>query len=144
MIKYIHQLFVKLFTNFNKKPKIVIVDQSEDFNTSHENGSISFILDKHNNVDIYCILPEISKPSDDELLDVSEKYAKLLLSLNKGIFKSEINKILKQRKNKSNNATEQLLIDNIFIFYKLLEQELFKMKSSNEPIIRPTQVFKIN
>ena len=144
MIKYILQLFKKLWPNYNGSTIIIPTNTTDQLTTEHNHGSLSFILDDKDNVDIYCILPDIDGCSEENILETAEKYSKLLLSVNKGLFKTDINKILKKRKAKSNDPIEQLLIENISIFYRLLEEELGKIKHNNDPIIRPTQVFKIS
>lgn len=145
MIKYLLRLLGSFWPNYNSS-NIIVADKasSNELDPIYNYGSLSFILDEQDNVDIYCLLPDLSNLSDEDILDVAEKYAKLLLSVNKGLFKSEIYKILKNRKNKSTNPLEQLLIENISIFYRLLEEEFKNIKANQDPIIRPTQVFKIS
>jgi hypothetical protein len=142
MKKYILQLFDKLWPSY-KKSKLIMPNKVDDQQFLHNHSSLSFILDDQDNVDIYCMLPDLNDVTDDTILIIAEKYAKLLLSVNKGLFKSDINKILKKRRTKSPNMVEQLLIDNITIFYRLLEDELNTLKANHEPVIRPSQVFKI-
>jgi hypothetical protein len=103
---------------------------------------ISFKLTKNFDVDILGFIPETDKLSPDEISDIAEKYAQLLLSINKGFLKSKVLSILDDKANRSSEPNEQLFLNNVVVYYDLLKEEISKLQNSNTPLIRPISVFR--
>jgi hypothetical protein len=103
---------------------------------------ISFKLTKNFDVDILGFIPETDKLSPDEISDIAEKYAQLLLSINKGFLKSKVLSILNNKANASSEPNEQLFLNNVVVYYDLLKDEISKLQNSNAPLIRPISVFR--
>ena len=103
--------------------------------------SISFSLTEKFDIDIEGVFPEFDKIEIEEIVEISEKYAQLLLSINKGLFSKQILKIFNDHYKKSTNTKEQLFLQNVLIFYSLLQEEISKIYNNDTPIIRPSSVF---
>jgi hypothetical protein len=116
----------------------------EEFNKDEEEYlcGISFKLTKNFDIDILGFIPETEKLSPDEISDIAEKYAQLLLSINKGFFKSKVLSILDDKANRSSEPNEQLFLNNVVVYYGLLKDEISKLQNSNTPLIRPVSVFR--
>lgn len=110
--------------------------------TTHVAG-IVFKLSSDLQIDIGCVLPDIENYSIDQISDLSEKYAELLILINSGVFRNQIFDMLKnQSKRSDKNAKEQLFVENVISFDKILNHELNKTLKNNKPLIRPISVFK--
>jgi hypothetical protein len=109
-------------------------------------GFINFsILDDYS-VDINIDLPDMSNATPAETAILAERYAEFLLSINQGFHKNNVVNIL-QSKIDQNNNQQYLFIDNIITFWGLLYEQYKKNKKNyiqyNQPVVRPSQVFKI-
>lgn len=138
----IYQIYKKL-SDLWVKPK-----SEKDLSKNDEYYyGICIRVTKDKNIDIICELPNYKNFDNDELTEVSEKYAEVLLFINKGIFKNQIFEILVNHAKNDNNSKLTLLIDNILSFYNLIEIEYKKIKKQNKnsaPLIRPMSVFKMH
>lgn len=104
-------------------------------------GSITFEIDSEKKVHISLKLPT----QYNDIVESSEVYAEMLLSINYGFFFKEILNNLHQKSIDSKNTEEILLIDNILFFWATLinqhQQSLIKKNDSKDPLISPSQVF---
>lgn len=115
---------------------------SDDYNEEYLCG-ITFNLRKDYDVDIAGILPIIEELDSDKISDIAEKYAQLLLSINKGLFAKKIIEIIENKSKITTDYNEQLFIQNVIVYYGLLKEELNAYyQNTNVPVIRPSFVFK--
>jgi hypothetical protein len=124
--------------------KFCSVFKAKKINTSEKYlAGIVFQLSEDLQIDIGCILPSTENLSIEEISDLSEKYAELLILINSGVFKNQIFDMLKNQGKKSNqNTKEQLFVENVLSFDKILNHEINKALKNNKPLIRPISVFK--
>ena len=95
-----------------------------------EDNMIDLIIDHH-------ILNKDKAPSMAD----AESFAELLIYIGTPSFTNKLISILDNRAETTLNATEKLLIDNILVYYDILQKELTSIKNTNGPIIRPSNVF---
>lgn len=141
-MKKIYQIFKKLlglYTNNESDQKL-----KEKEKPVESNIGICFSITSNLDINIECNFPDIENLNLQEIEKVSEQFGELLFLINRGILKTQINQLLEHEKNKdSDNSNMVLFIDNIFSFYKLVNQEFNKItKSSTKPLIRPILAFK--
>lgn len=107
-------------------------------------GAITFKLNKDKTVDISCFTPEIESLSVGSMTKLSENYAELLSLINDGILAPKIVEFINGVIDKSNNDQEKLFLENILVFWGLSHVENLKKKraKSNQPVIRPSAVFR--
>ena len=142
IMNLIYQILQKFYSVFANKS--VLKDSTKDIskNTTYVSG-ITFQITDDLELDIGCILPDLENYSIDQISDLSEKYAELLMMINGGIFRNQIFDMLKNRTKSSDDDTKkQLFINNVLSFDKILTHELNKALKNNKPLIRPTSVFK--
>jgi hypothetical protein len=136
----IYQIFRRFYSVFNKKPKPAQNDILD--NTKYVSG-IVFKITENLELDIGCVLPDLHNYSTDEISDLAEKYAELLIMINNGIFKNQIFDMLNTKTESIDcKDKDRLFINNVLSFDKILNQELSKVIKNNRPLIRPTSVFK--
>jgi hypothetical protein len=100
-------------------------------------------------VDIKCLLPDVDTKSIEEIVDIAEKYAQLLVLINTEEFNKNISDILdNHKKNHKENYKHIMLIDNIIsfwdIFYNMQTKKYYQKYKSNQPVIKPSEAFKLN
>lgn len=104
-------------------------------------GSITFDIDSEKKVNISLKLPT----HYTDMVESSEIYAEMLLSINYGFLFKDILNQLNKKSIDSKNTEEILLIDNIMFFWATLinqhQQSLIKKNDSKDPLISPSQVF---
>lgn len=110
-------------------------------------GHISFSLTDSGDIDIVCKIPETINLDTDQLTKLSEQFAKFLCHINDGYLIDDIFAILKNADHTENqNEKDRLFLDNILFFWALLHVENNKKKEQkskgNQPIVRPSEVFK--
>lgn len=89
------------------------------------------------------MLPIIEELDSDQISDIAEKYAQLLLSVNSGLFSKKIIEIIENKSKVTTDYNEQLFIQNVLVYYGLLKEELNAYyKNTNVPVIKPSFVFK--
>jgi len=128
-------------TKIEAKDKVENIEESNKYEEEYLCG-ISFKLTKNFDVDILGFIPETDRLSPDEISDIAEKYAQLLLSINKGFLKSKVLNILDDKANRSSEPNEQLFLNNVVVYYDLLKDEIAKLQNSQAPLIRPVSVFR--
>jgi hypothetical protein len=135
-MKYLHLLFKRFFPNSKiDKPTTSIEDEYV--------SGICFNLTKQSDVDIIALLPDMEKIDDNDIGDLAEKYAQLILAINHGLLKNKLLEILSYKAESSSNYKEQLFIDNVITFYDIFKLELNKLQYNNQsPLIKPSSVFK--
>ena len=133
------KIYAKLSILFSK-PKIEenIYDSSIFFG----------LLKSSDSVDIKCLLPDIDNKNTEEIVDIAEKYAEMLVFINTEHFNRSIFKILENHKSKkSNDYKKTMLIDNIIhfwdVYYNLESKKQYKKYSQTQPLIKPTEVFSV-
>lgn len=134
MLNYFKRLFDVLFC-LNTKP-------ATDNNILDNKLCIQFCLNEKNKVEILCDIPYVQSLSENDLIEISEKYAELLLGVSHGLFRTQIIETLKTESKNTEDHQKILLIDNIMSFYEILKQE--SLKSSvyyNSPVVAPSSVF---
>jgi hypothetical protein len=138
----IYQIYQKLFSVFNKKKSV----EENNQNTEEPKylGGIFFKITEDLEIDIGCVLPDVQGLSTDEISNISEKYAELLIMINSGIFRSQMFDMIKNKTKliEEEDIKERLFIDNLLSFDKILTHELNKAAKNNKPLIRPVSVFK--
>lgn len=149
IIQQTYKKFLGFFKKENKKEQTVDAGSeavkssiSDDYNKEYLCG-ITFNLRKDYDIDIAGMLPIIEDLDPDKMNEVGEKYAQLLLSINKGLFSKKILEIIENKSKNTTDYNEQLFIQNVLVYYGLLKEELNKYYlNTNMPVIRPTFVFK--
>lgn len=133
MITLIKQKIKKFFSSTKKK-------------TDAHIGSIQFILNENDKINIFCELPNISTKSLEEISKLAEVYAKFLLRITDI---SSISEVTKQLKNTTKNESPEvvLFVDNILFFGEVLIQEnqkkIYQEIFSKEPLVKPSNVFSL-
>jgi len=138
----IYQIYQKLFGVFHNKKNVEQTDQITE--EPKYLGGIFFKITEDLEIDIGCVLPDTQGLSTDEISNISEKYAELLIMINSGIFRSQIFDMIKNKTKliEEDNIAERLFIDNLLSFDKILTHELNRVIKNNKPLIRPVSVFK--
>ena len=126
MLKKLYHYFKFLF---NKKSNTEIIN-------------ISIFLRPNYEIDIQLAYPDWSKLEDKNIPAIAEKYAELLVYINKGLFKNEINDILSKTP-ALENENSVLFIQNVKNFYEMHNSEISKILKNNRPLISPSSVFRI-
>jgi hypothetical protein len=143
IFSYIKQ---KLKSLFYSSSTPIITPSITDIKSIIKNNYIcelSFKLTKNEEVDIEFTHIDINDLTPEKILSIAEKCANLIVLVNNGLLKKQfLSTIKKYQKNNTNNSQTTLFIDNILFFNNLLQQELKIIKKENEPIIRPSNVFK--
>jgi hypothetical protein len=140
---YLKKIFNEVF--YYKKNQILIPSKNEILNpiSSEHICELNFKLTKNEEIDIEFIHSEIDNLSLDEISSLAEKYANLIVLVNNGLLKKQfLSTIKKYQKRNVNNSKITLLLDNILFFNNLLQQELKIIKKENEPLVRPSSVFR--
>lgn len=139
------QIYGKFSTFFKN---IFSLDKSQPKKDTEYLSSLFFgILNEDKEVvDIKCLLPEVTNSNEEEIQSIAENYAKLLVFINIEEFNKNIYSILLKHKNK-NNPKQTMLIDNIISFWNILYdieiKKQYKKNKSDQPMIRPSEAFKI-
>ena len=135
------------------KSNIVIPEKSDletliqKSQTVDENyiGSLSFRLTEDYEIDIFCGFPAVSDKSDDEKLELAEKFAEFLLYVNEGYLKADVVNLIKDNAVKTTDDKYYLFLENIMVFWAMLHNEAQKTNKQkykkDQPVIRPLSVF---
>jgi hypothetical protein len=106
-------------------------------------GSITFEIIDDTDIRIRCSLPDVKDFTNDDLMNCAENYAKLLSNIMDGFYSQKIADILLSNSDKEDEKTV-LLVNNIISFWSVFHVENYKnlVKYSNQPLVRPSKVFK--
>lgn len=142
----IYQIYKKFLNGFrvnNNTKDTHQLSDNENLPTETYVGGFQFKLTDDLEIDLACIMPDMEILSSEDILDISEKYAELLIMINHGLFKDQILDMIKKRtKSNLTSDKEKLFADNVLSFHKILIEELNKQANTSHPLIRPTSVFK--
>jgi hypothetical protein len=142
MINYIKHILQNLFY---KKSIIVPVNSQEILESINNKyiGEIHFQLTPNDEVDISFIHKDIQNFSVEEISDLAEKLANLVVLINAGLLKKQLIETIKHyKKQNMNNDKNTLLLDNVLFFNNLLQEELKNVKKEIGPLVKPSYVFK--
>ena len=142
------QIYANFLTLFKKRKSL---ESKKDTTKIDYVATLSFgILESDKDtVDIKCLLPDVDTKTIEEIVDIAEKYAQLLVLINTEGFSKNISDILdNHKKNHKENYKHIMLIDNIMsfwdIFYNLQTKKYYQKYKSNQPVIKPSEAFKLN
>ena len=141
-MKLLYTLLKKLFYK-NK----IIIPGPEDIKNITETESyvceVSFKLTNENNIDIVFVTKEVKDDTVEDIAQLAENAANLIVLINNGLMKKELLRAIKDlKKINMNNDKKTLLLDNILFFHNLLQEEFKSSKKDNGPLIKPSSVFK--
>lgn len=139
-------LYQMIFGKFGKDSSEKISDptpQPETINPADQYVcGISFVINKNDAMEIICMIPkDLDQLDAYEVAEVAEKYAELLLYINKGLFKNDIDDIL-SKTSPLDSENKTLFIQNVKNFYDMHSVELSKIMKNNKPLISPSAVFR--
>jgi hypothetical protein len=132
-IQIIYEKFCSLFKKNEEQNK-------QDINEEYL-CSVCFGLNDDFDIGIIGSFPPMKNSTMEEIANIGEKYAQLLLSVNKGLLAKDTLNILDNRYKSSEDHKEQLFLQNVLIFYNLLNEEIAKVQNTNQPLISPSAVF---
>lgn len=106
-------------------------------------GSIIFDIIDNKDISIKCYFPEIDKLDDEHILEYAESYGRLLSNITDGIYAQKIADILISNSSKE-DPKMLLFVNNIIAFWSSfhIENNRIAIKNSNQPLVRPSRVFK--
>lgn len=133
---------LSIFTHI-KNYLIKSTDKNDETKEVNITGSITFDIIDDTDIRIKCSLPEVKDFTNDELMRSAENYAKLLSNIMDGFYSQKIADILLTNSDKEDEKTV-LLVNNIISFWSVFHVENYKnlVKYSNQPLVRPSKVFK--
>jgi hypothetical protein len=141
---HIYDKFLTLFRSNKSK------NQAKNTSSEEHIATLFFgILDSDKEiVDIKCLLPNVENKNSDEIIYIAEKYAQLLVLINSESFNKNISDILNSHKTKNQENYKQImLIDNIVSFWDILynmqNKKYYQKYKSTQPLIRPSEAFKL-
>lgn len=140
----IYENFLILFNKSSNK-----TNDKKDVDKEHiASLYLGIIENDKDTVDIKCLLPNVTEKTAVEISDIAEKYAQLLVLLNTDHFNKNIFSILnKHKESNQDNYKTIMLIDNIVsywdIFYNLQTKNMYRKYKSFEPMIKPSEAFKL-
>lgn len=106
-------------------------------------GSITFKLLKDKNINISCYITETKDFSVNELTELSEDYAELMMCINEGLLATEIIKFIKESIEATEFEQDKLFFENVLAFWSIHYANYIKQKRAklNQPLIKPSAVF---
>ena len=139
--KMIYSILQWLNTKFfSKKPEITTKEEEEQ---SDVVGAITFKLFKDKEISIACYIPETKDFSVEQMTQLSEDYAELMMYINEGLLATKIIGFIKDSMVKTDLEQDKLFFENVLVFWTMHHVEHIKQKKikSNQPLIRPSSVF---
>lgn len=138
-------LFQKIFAKFGNRSTEKISESTSapanDVSDQYICG-ITFVLNKNHDMEIVCMIPkDLDKLDTYEVAELAEKYAELLLYINKGLFKHDIDSIL-NKTSSLDSENKILFTQNVSNFYEMHNIEFSKLMKNNRPLISPSSVFR--
>lgn len=133
----IWQLIKKWLTKSSDKNKKI------DDTISKLTGSIVFDIVNNKDISIKCFFPDIEDLNDDDILTYAESYGRLLSNITDGVYAQKIADILISNSEKD-DPKMILFVNNIISFWTTfhIENNKIAIKNSNQPLVRPSRVFK--
>lgn len=118
-------------------------DKKSDNETSDLTGSVVFDIIDNKDISIKCFFPDIEDMNDDDILLYAESYGRLLSNITDGIYAQKIADILITNSEKD-DPKMILFVNNIISFWTAfhIENNKIAIKNSNQPLVRPSRVFK--
>lgn len=145
----LYQIFVKFLTIFKSKSKDNQKKEQSENNTEHI-ASLFFGLLKSDTdtIDIKCLLPNVETKSIEDITNIAEKYAQLLVLINTENLNKNISRILETYKIKNqDNYKALMLIDSIISFWEILytaeHKKHYQRFRATQPLIKPSEAFKV-
>lgn len=123
---------------------------TKDTNTNNHNeqSKACFSVGTDDKIDVLLTIPETSQMSGDDIANYAEKYAQLLILINYGALKTDLLQTLhNQAVNNKISINDQLFFNNTLSMYHSLLATIdsaHKKIDDNEPLIKPSSVFRIN
>lgn len=146
----LYQIYEKFLTLFSCSNNKKLKHKLNDTDNQEHSASLFFgLLDSDPDiVDIKCLLPNVDDKNTSEITAIAEKYAQLLVLLNTENFNKNIHEILAMHKKTNNeNFKTIMLVDSIISFwdilYNLQTKQMYTKYKSHQPLIRPSDAFKI-
>lgn len=146
----LYQIYEKFLTLFSCSNNKKLKHKLNDTDKQEHSASLFFgLLDSDPDiVDIKCLLPNVDDKNTSEITAIAEKYAQLLVLLNTENFNKNIHEILAMHKKTNNeNFKTIMLVDSIISFwdilYNLQTKQMYTKYKSYQPLIRPSDAFKI-
>lgn len=138
---YINKLLDIICKKFQKSKRISNTNQSSEYKIAE----LSFQLTNDSNIDIAYSLPEFTHLTAEQMLILSEKYAKFLMIINDGLLKEDIIQTLENSVKNSENPDDHLFWENVMINLGILHVEALSAKKQkdkkDQPTVRPLYAF---
>jgi hypothetical protein len=113
--------------------------------TKQEPETLSIIISLKSNydIDIQFKYPNLNSTDINNIPNIAEKYAELLIYINSNPLKYKLLDTIKDKSYRSEDIKEKLFFDNVISFYDLIRQEIKKANiiNNNGPLISPMAVF---
>lgn len=103
-----------------------------------------FDIIDNKDISIKCFFPQdIENMEEDDILDYAESYGRLLSNITDGVYAQKIADILIANSEKD-DPKMILFVNNIISFWTAfhIENNKIAIKNSNQPLVRPSRVFK--
>jgi hypothetical protein len=107
---------------------------------SLETLSIIISLKSNYDVDIQLKYPNLDNEDINNIPNIAEKYAELLIYINSNALKYRLLDTIKDKSYRSEDIKEKLFFDNVISFYDIIRQEIKKANNTG-PLISPMSVF---
>jgi hypothetical protein len=107
---------------------------------SLETLSIIISLKSNYDVDIQLKYPNLNNEDINNIPNIAEKYAELLIYINSNALKYRLLDTIKDKSYRSEDIKEKLFFDNVISFYDIIRQEIKKANNTG-PLISPMSVF---
>jgi len=101
---------------------------------------ITISLTNNYDIDIELKYPNIDNKNINDIPNIAEKYAELLIFINSSPLRYRLLDTIKDKSYRSENIKEKLFFDNVISFYDIIKQEIKKANNSG-PLISPISVF---
>lgn len=106
-----------------------------------DNLSITISLQPDYSINIEFNYPDLINCNVENIPNIAEKYAELLIYINSNILKYKILDILNEKAYRSDDTKQKLFFDNVLSFHDIIRQQIKKANNNNSPLISPMSVF---
>lgn len=124
-------MFKKFYHYFKSK---------KDTNAKPQNLSIVISLLPNYEVDVELKYADLANINIDQIPNMAEKYAELLIYINSSILKNKLLTTIEEKSYRSEDMKQKLFFDNVLSFHEIIRQEI-KKSANNGPLISPMSVF---